>query len=85
LHPGGFGLARLRLDHGIDLVEVVGVPDYLQGVRIFPDDFIEPVLVDGRQDDATPLHRFRVTHRLEDCQFSSYGGERSEITTSGLF
>ena len=35
-------------------------------VGIFPQDFIEAILVGGRQDNAPPPHHVGVTHHLEE-------------------
>jgi hypothetical protein len=54
--PGGFSLARLRFDRGINLLKVLGPPHHFQGMGVLPWDFIEPSLV-GPSRQMTELPR----------------------------
>jgi len=58
--PGGSGSARFRFDRGINLVKVFRPTHHFQGLGILSQNFIEPILVGGRQHDAAALHGFGV-------------------------
>ena len=62
----GFGFERRCRDRGSNLLQIFALPHHFQGVRILPQDFIQPILVGGREDHASPLHRVGVTHRLKE-------------------
>ena len=67
LEPGVFGLARLRLDRGINLLQVLGLPHHFQGMGILSQE-----LYTAGTSNVTRVHQTRRVTPAREAGFANH-------------